>query len=272
MIHSFVIFLPLNVLRATKSPPLQHCRSREYWQPILIITIWLFVAGPSRLVDMWEVTFSDWQKAFQCPHLMLMVDAHQIWRRHTKKAPMIGHLGVLTFPVNASWFYCPTTCLPGVISTFWNDIWVQNKWTWAAQPLCHHGPRVHWIDLNVLAGVLCLLCRFQHGDHVSNDHILQRSSALKFLKTFEVRNRQCSDGILSDISPALPSLTVWFGFRDLICIKLRSSHDYANLHAAAGRSTCRVVSMMRRVAKIPALYRTSTGYVDSSLDLLCVQH
>lgn len=147
VMHSFVIFLPSNVRQATKSPPLQHCHSREYSQPMLIITIWLFVAGPSCPVDMWKVTFSAWQKAFQCPRLMLMVDAHQIWQWRTKTALLIGPSGghadvFLCLPL----FYRPTTCLPGITVTFQRDIWLWNKWTWAAQPPCHHGPRVHWID------------------------------------------------------------------------------------------------------------------------------
>lgn len=48
--------------------------------------------------------------------------------------------------IMSSWFYSPTTCLPGVINTFWRDIWVWNKLAWAAQPPCYHGGRVDWID------------------------------------------------------------------------------------------------------------------------------
>lgn len=72
----------------------------------------------------------------------------------------------------------------------------------------------------------------------------------------EARNRQCSNGILSCVWAALPCLTVRSEFgdpaalhrTDLICIKLRSSCDSANLHTVTGPSAHRAVFIVHRVA------------------------
>lgn len=38
----------------------------------------------------------------------------------------------------ASWFYYPTTCLPGVTGTFWRDKWVKNKLSWTPRSSDRH--------------------------------------------------------------------------------------------------------------------------------------
>lgn len=76
----------------------------------------------------------------------------------------------------------------------------------------------------------------------------------------EVRNRRCSNGILTCVWAAVPCLTV--RSEDLVCIKLRSSCDCANLHTVTGPSAHLAVFIVHRVVGSPVLQRKWTRPVD----------
>lgn len=145
VMHSFVIFLSLNERQATKSPPphsFQRILTTHTNHHNLTFCCWTFTSCRHVRGDLLWLT-----KGFS----VSMVDSNGGCTPNLaalyQKAPLIGlSCGRVDVFSCLPLFYRPTTCLPSIIATFWRDIWLWNKWTWAAQPLCHHGPHVHFVD------------------------------------------------------------------------------------------------------------------------------